>query len=113
MKTRVGTDIVHIGEFYERYEKNRWKFKRDIFTKEEHGGDSTPEHLAGIFAAKEAAFKALGIGPENWLDVRVHKNELGKPFIIFSTNIGKKIKSSDLSISHSGDYAIAVVALNI
>ena len=108
MEIKVGTDIVHIPEFKARFGKNRWKFERDVFFEDELADDS-PEHLAGIFAAKEAVMKALDLAPGSWKSVEVVKLESGKPELIFHDNIKDKIKNCDVSISHAGDYAIAVV----
>jgi len=105
---KVGTDIVHTLEFKERFEKSRWKFERDVFFESEFKDDSL-EHLAGIFAAKEAVMKALDLAPGSWKSVQIEKLESGKPKLILHNNIKDKIKNCDVSISHAGDYAIAVV----
>jgi len=70
---------------------------------------ATPEHAAGVFAAKEALFKALGKQPD-WLAVEVINDESGKPYLRLSADIEKKYKAS-LSISHEKDYAVAFVVL--
>lgn len=59
------------------------------------------EFLAGRFACKEAYSKAmgLGIGKIDFLDVEVLKDELGAPIS----------EQGTFSISHDGEYAIAVV----
>ena len=105
---RVGTDIVHIPNFKERLEKNRWKFERDVFFKGELG-NGLPEHLAGVFAAKEAAIKALGLAPGRWKSAEIKKFDSGKPTLILKDDIKSKAESCDVSISHAGDYAIAIV----
>ncbi len=71
----------------------------------------TPEHLAGLIAAKEAFFKALG-RPPKFLEIQIRHKESGKPEIIVSPEF-KKYKSIDVSISHDGDYAIAFVILEV
>lgn len=68
------------------------------------------EHLAGIFAVKEAAVKALGLPVDSWLDIEVLYEDTGKPQLSFaSEELRKKITSIDCSISHDGAYAFAVV----
>ncbi len=69
---------------------------------------------AGFWAAKEAASKALGtgIGKEcGFLDIKIKKLPSGQPIIKYKKHIRKKynIQSSYLSITHDGDFAIAVV----
>ena len=59
------------------------------------------EFLAGRFACKEAYAKALGtgIGETTFLDIEILRNEAGAPIS----------KQAQVSISHDGDYCIAVV----
>ncbi len=68
------------------------------------------ESLAGIFAAKEAVIKALGGKAGDWHKIEIIKNKNGRPEIkLLELNVNDKIISQDISISHDGDYAIAVV----
>ena len=75
------------------------------------------EYFAGRFAAKEAFFKALGIGIFNaYLDqVEVLADESGKPFLKVSDSVKRAYMSAygefSVSISHDGSYAVAVVLL--
>jgi phosphopantetheine--protein transferase-like protein len=70
---------------------------------------STPEHIAGIIAAKEAFFKALGVFPK-FREIHIACETTGKPKLIVPPKL-KKFKSCDVSISHDKDYAIAMVVL--
>ena len=107
MNIKIGTDIVHIEKFREVLDRNRWKFERDVFLEEERSDDSSVEHLAGIFAAKEAAIKALGLSPGRWKSIKIQKIASGKPTVAVIGD-APQIKSCDISISHAGEYAIAV-----
>ena len=112
---RVGVDIVHIPRIKEML-SNITACER-VFTKAELK-NKEPSHLSGIFAAKEAVFKALGSAPQ-WLGVEVRTEENGRPKIVFLKskikNIVKDIEiiigHCDVSISHDGDYAIAMVII--
>ena len=69
---------------------------------------------SGFWAAKEAASKALGcgIGAEcTFHDITITKTAKGAPLLELSDKVKKMfcIESSALSITHDGDYAIAVV----
>lgn len=69
---------------------------------------------AGFWAAKEAASKALGcgIGAEcGFHDITITKTAKGAPLLDLSTKVKQhfNIQTSALSITHDGDYAIAVV----
>ena len=70
------------------------------------------EHLAGIFAVKEAAFKALELESDSWLLLEVQYHPSGKPQLILAKSINDpKIQSMDCSISHDGGLAFAVVTV--
>ena len=69
---------------------------------------------SGFWAAKEAASKALGcgIGAEcTFHDIIITKTAKGAPLLELSDKVKKTfgVESSALSITHDGDYAIAVV----
>jgi len=99
---KVGIDLVQISRIRDLMEKKE-TMKR-IFHVSEITDD--PESLAGIFAAKEAYFKAIG-KKKNWLDIEIKKEKKeGKPYII-----SDKKERINLSITHEGDYAAAIVII--
>lgn len=101
----IGIDLVFIPEFKKRLEKIDLK---TVFLDSELRENPSTESLAGIFAAKEAFFKALG-RKENWLDVWVEKEPSGKPNLKLRFLPNAKLA---LSISHSGEYATAIVIIS-
>ena len=101
----VGIDLVYLPEFKKRF-KNISLDK--AFLPVELSQNPKPENLAGVFAAKEAFFKAMG-KKENWLDVWIEKDSLGKPSL--SSNLLKNNQKAEVSISHAGEYAVATVFL--
>jgi holo-[acyl-carrier protein] synthase len=71
---------------------------------------------AGFWAVKEAFSKALGtgIGTEcSFYDIRIYKDKKGAPKIALSRNLIEKFSINDvaLSITHDGEYAVAVVTI--
>ena len=71
---------------------------------------------AGFWAAKEACSKALGtgIGSEcGFHEIHISKTSKGAPVLNLSQRLidNFNIKDTALSITHDGDYAIAVVAI--
>jgi len=71
---------------------------------------------AGFWAVKEACSKALGtgIGSEcSFFDIKISKTAKGAPQIKLTQKIMENFHISDTSVSitHDGEYAIAVVAL--
>lgn len=104
MRARVGVDLVYMPRFRTALSKIIDK----AFSPHELKNPE-PGHLAGVFAAKEAVTKALGLKAGSWLNIEVANKKSGKPVVKLAKNLGKgKIVSCDLSISHNGDYAIAV-----
>jgi phosphopantetheine--protein transferase-like protein len=70
------------------------------------------EHLAGIFAVKEAAFKALGLTSNSWLLLEIRYRPSGKPELVIAKQIAdSKISTLDCSISHDAGLAFAVVTV--
>ena len=101
-----------IEEFAGTLQRGAAAFRRRVFHPSETAGASV-QRLAGIFAAKEAAFKALQLPAGNWLVLEIARNAAGRPVIRFVPEYdGSHIVSCDLSITHSGGHAAAsVVAL--
>lgn len=109
----IGIDICSISRFSNM--KDLEKFLEKYFTIREIeyilNTGNRDETVAGIFALKEAFVKAVGTGFGTILpiDVEIVHDFSGKPELIISNNIINKIDEISCSISHDGDFAIAVV----
>lgn len=109
-KFNVGIDLVHISRFTNMpYEKNK-KFYNKIFKKAEINYcikfKNPYPHFAGRFAAKEAIKKTIK-KKISMLDIEINQRS-GKPFV----KIDKSFPYSfSISISHDGDYAIAIAII--
>ena len=68
--------------------------------------------IAGMYAAKEAYFKAIGTGiTHNKLrEVEILHDDFGAPYIM-NNEQGKGQRSVSISISHTKDTAVAVCIL--
>ena len=71
---------------------------------------------SGFWAAKEACSKALGVGIGSecaFSDITIYKTSNGAPKLKLSQKLLDNFNITDcsLSITHDGDYAIAVVAI--
>ena len=108
----LGTDLVRISRFESRTDH----FLRRSFTEQEislSGGRA--QSLAGRWAVKESVLKALGVGMAlPFTDIEVRSDDLGRP-VLDLTGVAAA-RASDLgieqwsvSISHDGEYVIAVV----
>lgn len=112
MVPKVGIDIVYIPKFAKSVEKQGETFLSKIFLEVELESGVKPNHLAGIFAAKEAVMKALSLPVGSWLKICVTSEENGRPKVQFLDD-SLHFSNYDLSISHDQDYAIAIfIAFN-
>jgi holo-[acyl-carrier protein] synthase len=113
------TDIPRVAEVFERYGE---RFLRRVFTDGEiayctRRRNPVP-HLAGRFAAKEAAMKALGTGHSRgvlWKDIEVVRGG-GPPRLQLSGGAERRaasmnVRGSLLTITHSETLALAQVML--
>jgi len=123
MKILCGTDIIEIERIKKSIERSGDKFLNLIYTPAEieyceSKRNAKYSHYAGRFAAKEAIYKAVSsLLPDRyaitWTDAQVINDENGNPKIEFLNLEIKQIKSIDISISHSRDYAVATVSILI
>ena len=112
----IGIDIVKISRIEKMLEKFGDKALEKFLCEDEIKLVSFPKTAAGFWALKEATSKALqtGIGKEcGFKDIKIYKNEKNAPHIALKQSIIEKfeIKEANVSITHDGDYAIAVVVL--
>lgn len=117
MKIACGTDIIEINRIKESIKQFGDKFLNKIYTEaeinycESHHNNKY-QHYAGRFAAKEALYKALSniLTEENldWKSFEIIHDTNGKPRVEIDN---PRIKSIDISISHSKENAIAMVVV--
>lgn len=113
----TGVDLIEIPRIAGVLERYGARFLRRVFTRGEIDYcRGRPPNLAARFAAKEAAMKALGTGIRgvNWKDIEVVRRESGAPSIQLHGRAQSRARrlgiiQLSLSLSHSRDYAIAVV----
>lgn len=106
----TGIDIVEIKRVKKLIEDNN-KFRDRVFTKREisycEGKKKKYEHYAVRFAAKESVWKALGRSGVALKNIEVRNEPNGKPCIRIKNNgLGKKQRVI-VSLSHTGNYAVA------
>jgi len=119
----LGVDTVEIQRLRTSLERHKESFTRRVYTLPEQAYcdahvDPAP-YYAARFAAKEAAFKALGTGWAHgvqWLDVEVQRQADGVPVLVLRGEAEKRAAAigatkAHLSLSHSDNAAIAVVIL--
>ena len=110
----IGIDITSIERIETLYNKWGEKALKKFLSPKEIKLASKPATIAGFWAAKEAASKAIGtgIGKEcSFHDIKIKKLINGQPSLQYKKKIRKKYKinESHLSITHDAGLAIAVV----
>ena len=119
---KIGIDILDVVRM-EKFVQNE-HFLEKYFTEYEIAYVSrtrrTTQSLAGIYSAKEAFLKALGIGIGGGIDlneIEVRHEKTGKPYINLTTskaNIMLKtmgIDAIEMNISHTDEVCTAVCIL--
>ncbi|MBI4652375.1 holo-ACP synthase [Candidatus Desantisbacteria bacterium] len=120
----IGVDIVEVSRIKSCIEKWGDHFLGKIFLQDEIDYCKIKKnpypHAAARFAAKESVFKAMGSLPYliGWKDIEIRKEESGKPFLVFSSSLKDYLAkynnfSCHLSISHTEEYAVAQVIVEI
>lgn len=110
----IGIDMVSINRIEKMIERFGNKALARFLSKKEIALVKRPSTAAGFWAAKEAASKAIktGIGKEcGFHDIKISKTQKNAPLMKYSKKIRKKfmIKNTEVSISHDGGFAIAIV----
>ncbi len=113
--TLIGTDIEQISRVALALSRTP-RFAEKLFTPAERAycdGHARPaQHYAARFCAKEAFAKALGHALA-WQDVEVVRDDDGPPEIRVTGAAARALagRTARVSLSHAGDYAIAVVLI--
>jgi len=112
----IGIDLIKISRMQRLIDKFEKKALQKFLSSDEIMLVKSHKTAAGFWAAKEAVSKALGVGIGSecaFHDIIITKNKKGAPCITLSPLIIKKYNITDTSISitHDGDYAIAVATI--
>lgn len=111
----IGTDIEQISRMETALARTP-RMRERLFTATERAyceGRAHPaQHYAARFCAKEAFAKVVG-APLCWQQVEVTREESGPPVIRVRGEAAAALagRTVRLSLSHAGDYAIAVVLI--
>jgi len=117
----VGVDLVETPRIGAALERHGERFSRRVYTAGERAYcdrfKNRAERYAARFAAKEAAFKALGTGWREgvrWRDVEVTHQRSGKPVLLLRGRAGKiarqlGVTRTAVSLSHANGYVVAQV----
>lgn len=115
MPIKIGTDLCEVSRFADITGDKA--FMERVFSPDERSyiegkGVAASQTAAGIWCAKEAFSKTLGLGISAFAltEVEVAHDEHGAPFYRLSERLDARYneKAFSLSISHSKECAIAV-----
>jgi holo-[acyl-carrier protein] synthase len=124
MGIRIGLDLTEVARVSRLLERWGERFLMRVFAPGElnrrrRQPQAFAEHVAGRFAAKEAAMKAIGTGWRRgvrWQDFEVTNLRSGRPTLVLhgvaaaiAGNLG--VKAISLSLTHTASQGMAVVIL--
>lgn len=114
-----GIDLVNNARIARMLDDHGSRFLERVYTAAERayaeqGGKRKIERLAGRFAVKEAALKALGTGWRSgiaWTDLEVRVDPLGRPMLHISgeaARIAAELGVTEwrISLSHTEDHSV-------
>ncbi len=115
----VGVDLCEMARLDRAIGRHHGRFEARVFTDEERAycvaRARSVDHYAARFAAKEAAYKALGATePLSWREFEVVSGDGGRPRLALHGGAARLAASRGvarwhLSLSHDGGRAIAFV----
>jgi holo-[acyl-carrier protein] synthase len=118
----IGTDLCEVPRIAEALERHGDRFLERLFLDGEirrpRSSPAFAEHVAGLFAAKEAAMKALGTGMRGvaFREIAVLRERGAAPRIAFRGRAAGRadalgVKAAHVTITHTRTLASAVVLL--
>jgi holo-[acyl-carrier protein] synthase len=121
MSLRVGIDLASPERVRESLQAHGERYLQRVYTPPEiedcrRAGAVDPRLLATRFAAKEAAFKAIGVGDRavSWRDVEVSRASCGQLHLLLGGDaanlaLAGGIRELELSLAHDRGVAAAIV----
>ncbi len=112
----IGIDLVKISRIERLIKRFGNKALQKFLSKNEISLIKNHKTAAGFWATKEACSKALGVGIGkecSFFDIIISKTKKGAPLLKLSQKLINdfNIKNTSVSITHDGEYAISVVAI--
>ncbi|MDD2369486.1 MAG: holo-ACP synthase [Sulfuricurvum sp.] len=112
----IGIDLIKTDRMKRLIERFGDRFIKRVLSPHDIALYKNHRNFAGLWATKEACAKALGcgIGSEcGFHDIILSKTQKGAPLISLTSKVRDNfgITDTSVSITHDGDYTIAVVAL--
>jgi phosphopantetheine--protein transferase-like protein len=113
---RTGIDLTAVNRIESVLRRFEGKFKKRFFPEIQDNSDLPAETYAGLWAAKEAVFKAIGRG-YRWSGVTIEYESSGRPIVRVDYQEARLTETTipreadwDCSITHDGGLALAFAA---
>jgi holo-[acyl-carrier protein] synthase len=114
--TELGIDIIKIERIAHAIERFGERFAKRVLTEhEQRYVRNRPQNFAGRWAAKEAVSKVLGLGVRGvgWTEIEIQRLPTGAPSVKLHARAARRAEQLGMgriavSISHEGDYAVAI-----
>ena len=117
----IGVDVASLERIRGLLDRHGERFLKRIYTEKERAycesfKDPIP-HFAARFAAKEAAYKALGgVGPIRWKQMEISNDDRGRPLLAFHGETAKVAQEAGavrytVTLAHDAGVAVANVVL--
>lgn len=112
----IGVDLIKVSRMERFIQRFGDRALEKFLSEDEIALVKNHKTASGFWAAKEACSKAIGVGIGaecSFHDMVIYKTPNGAPKLQLTEKIIKKfaILDTSLSITHDGEYAIAVVAI--
>ena len=110
----IGIDIIATKRMKSMMERFGQKALERFLTEKEIALVHSSDTAAGFWAIKEAASKALGCGigkDLGFLDMQIEKNKKNAPTLRLKKSVIDQfhIRNVEVSVTHDGGFAVAVV----
>ena len=112
----IGIDLIKTSRMAKMIERFGDKALKKFLCDDEIELIKNYKTAAGFWATKEACSKALGVGIGStcsFYDITIYKTHRGAPKLKLSNKLVREfnILDTSVSITHDGEYAISVVAI--
>jgi holo-[acyl-carrier protein] synthase len=114
--TELGIDIIKVERIAQAIKRFGDRFPKRVLTEhEQRYVRNRPQNFAGRWAAKEAVSKVLGLGVRGvgWTEIEIERLPTGAPAVRLHGRAARRAEQMGMgriavSISHEGDYAVAI-----
>src|SRR3954462_3386672 len=114
--TELGIDIIKVERIAQAIKRFGDRFPKRVLTEhEQRYVRNRPQNFAGRWAAKEAVSKVLGLGVRGvgWTEIEIERLPTGAPAVKLHGRAARRAEQMGMgriavSISHEGDYAVAI-----